>query len=60
MIHPEVPDYTETDITMAVTLQEILIAPGTQPHVVADCYAMIEQEVSDNSGISGTARQAGL
>lgn len=45
---------------MAVTLQEILLAPGTQPHVVADCYAMIEQEVSDNSGISGTAGQAGL
>jgi hypothetical protein len=39
-------------------LQEILLAPGTQPHVVADCYAMIEREVSDKSGISGAARSS--
>jgi hypothetical protein len=58
VIHPKAPDNTETDITMAATLQEILLAPGTQPHVVADCYAMIEQDVSDKSGISGTARSS--
>ena len=40
---------------MAATLQEILLAPETQPQVLADCYALIEQEVSDMSGISGTA-----
>jgi hypothetical protein len=40
---------------MAATLQEILLAPGTQLQVVADCYRLIEQEVSDMSGISGTA-----
>jgi hypothetical protein len=40
---------------MAATLPEILLAPGTQPQVVADCYELIEQEVSDKSGISGTA-----
>ena len=40
---------------MAATLQEILLAPETQPQVIADCYALIEQEVSDMSGISGTA-----
>jgi hypothetical protein len=40
---------------MAATLQEILLAPDTQPKVVADCYTLIEQEVSDKSGISGTA-----
>jgi hypothetical protein len=40
---------------MAATLQEILLAPETQPKVIADCYALIEQEVSDMSGISGTA-----
>jgi hypothetical protein len=40
---------------MAATLPEILLAPGTQPLVVADCYELIEQEVSDKSGISGTA-----
>ena len=40
---------------MAATLQEILLAPDTQPKVIADCYALIEQEVSDKSGIVGTA-----
>jgi hypothetical protein len=40
---------------MAATLQEILLAPDTQPKVIDDCYALIEQEVSDKSGISGTA-----
>jgi hypothetical protein len=56
VIHPKAPDDTETDITMAAKLQEILLAPGTQPRVVAGCCAMIEQEVSAKSGISGTAR----
>jgi len=40
---------------MAATLPEILLAPDTQPQVVADCYELIEQEVSDKSGITGTA-----
>jgi hypothetical protein len=40
---------------MAATLQEILLAPETQPKVMADCYTLIEQEVSGNSGIRGTA-----
>lgn len=40
---------------MAATLQEILLAPDVKPKVIADCYALIEQEVSDKSGIAGTA-----
>jgi len=40
---------------MAATLQEILLAPDTQPKVIDDCMALIEQEVSDKSGIAGTA-----
>jgi hypothetical protein len=40
---------------MAATLQEILLAPEVKPHVVADCNALIEREVSEKSGISGTA-----
>ena len=40
---------------MTATLQETLLAPGTQPKVLADCQALIEQQVSDMSGISGTA-----
>lgn len=40
---------------MAATLQEILLAPGTQPKVVSDCKLLIEQEVSEKSGVSGTA-----
>ncbi len=43
---------------MAATLQEILLAPDTQPHVVADCQKLIEQEVSAKSGVSGTAVKA--
>ena len=39
---------------MAVTLQETLLAPETQPQVIADCYTLIEQQVADRSGISGT------
>ena len=40
---------------MAATLQEVLLAPGTKPRVVDDCYALIQREVADKSGISGTA-----
>ena len=40
---------------MAATLHEILLAPETKPQVVADCNALIEREVSERSGISGTA-----
>jgi hypothetical protein len=45
----------EENIPMAATLQEILLAPDTQPRVTADCCTLIEQEVSGMSGISGTA-----
>ncbi|HLK01175.1 MAG TPA: hypothetical protein VKU39_14875, partial [Streptosporangiaceae bacterium] len=38
-----------------MTLQEILLAPQTRPLVVADCEALIKQEVKDMSGISGAA-----
>jgi hypothetical protein len=40
---------------MAATLQQALLAPDTQPKVLADCRLLIDQEVSDKSGISGTA-----
>ena len=40
---------------MAATLQEILLGPGTRPQVIADCYALLEQEISEKSGVSGTA-----
>jgi len=40
---------------MAATLQQILLTPDTQPKVIADCHALIEQEIKDKSGISGTA-----
>jgi hypothetical protein len=49
------PSGKEKNIPMAVTLQEILLAPDTQPKVVADCYALINQEVASKSGVSGTA-----
>jgi hypothetical protein len=40
---------------MAATLQEILLAPDIQPQVITDCYTLIEQELADKSGVSGTA-----
>jgi hypothetical protein len=40
---------------MAATLQEILLAPDTQPRVMADCFTLIDQELADKSGISATA-----
>ena len=40
---------------MAATLQQILLAPDTRPKVIADCFTLIEQELADKSGISGTA-----
>jgi hypothetical protein len=49
------PSRKEKNISMAATLREILLAPDTQPKVIADCYLLIEQEVSDKSGVSGTA-----
>src|SRR5579863_5170588 len=40
---------------MAPTLHDLLLAPDTQPAVVADCLKLIEQEVASKSGVSGTA-----
>jgi len=40
---------------MAATLTEILLAPETQPQVVTGCYELIDQQISEMSGVSGTA-----
>jgi uncharacterized protein DUF6918 len=40
---------------MAVSLDAILLGPDTRPQVIADCFTLIEQEVSAMSGISGIA-----
>src|SRR5258708_28577762 len=40
---------------MAATIQDILLAQDVRPKVIADCYDLILQEVSDMSGVSGTA-----
>src|SRR5579872_1779213 len=45
----------EEKLSMAATLQEILLAPDTQPKVAADCCTLIDQQVSEMSGISGVA-----
>ncbi|HVB42633.1 MAG TPA: hypothetical protein VNF47_08010 [Streptosporangiaceae bacterium] len=44
---------------MAAALREILLAPDTQPKVIADCYTLIEQELSDKSGVAGNALKLG-
>jgi hypothetical protein len=40
---------------MPATLPEILLAPQAKPQVVDDCQALIDRQVSEMSGISGTA-----
>jgi hypothetical protein len=40
---------------MAATLTEILLAPEIQPQVVNDCYKLIDQQISEMSGVSGAA-----
>jgi hypothetical protein len=40
---------------MAATLHEILLAPETQPKVMADCFTLIDHELADKSGVSATA-----
>jgi len=49
------PSGKEKNIPMAATLQEILLAPDTRPKVIADCFMLVEQEVAEKSGLSGTA-----
>ncbi len=40
---------------MVATLQEILLAPDSQPKVIDDCFILIEQELADQSGVSAAA-----
>jgi hypothetical protein len=40
---------------MTSALREALLAPDRKPSVVADCLALLDQEIADLSGISGTA-----
>ncbi len=40
---------------MPAMLRQALLAPQTQPRVIEDCQALIEQQVSGMSGISGAA-----
>jgi hypothetical protein len=49
------PSSKEKNMATAATLQEILLAPDTRPQVIADCHALIEQEIAEKSGVSGIA-----
>jgi len=40
---------------MAATLTEVLLAPEIQPQLVNDCYKLIDQQISEMSGVSGVA-----
>jgi hypothetical protein len=40
---------------MPLTLTDVLLAPDTQPQLISDCFALIEQELADKSGASGAA-----
>ena len=37
------------------TLQESLLAPGIRPLVIADCQDLVDREVAEMSGVTGTA-----
>ncbi len=37
------------------TLQEMLLAPDTQPRVVADCEELVTNQVAELSGVTGAA-----
>lgn len=37
------------------TLQETLLAPDARPHVIADCEDLVDREVAEMSGVTGTA-----
>jgi hypothetical protein len=37
------------------TLQEILLSPDTRPKVIADCNTLIEDQLAEKSGVTGTA-----
>src|SRR5579862_6656979 len=37
------------------TLEEMLLAPEIHPQVVADCEKLVQDEVSDMSGVTGAA-----
>jgi hypothetical protein len=53
--HTGSPADEETTTSMPATLQEILLAPDAEPKVIDDCLVLIQQQLSDMSGISGTA-----
>ncbi|HET9896791.1 MAG TPA: hypothetical protein VFQ44_17810 [Streptosporangiaceae bacterium] len=40
---------------MPTTLRETVLAPEVKPEVIDDCLALIDQQVSEMSGASGTA-----
>ena len=37
------------------TLREIMLAPQAQPQVINDALTLVDEQISDKSGISGTA-----
>ena len=45
----------EKSYSMTITLRERLDAPEIREAVIADCQAMVDQEISEKSGMSGTA-----
>jgi hypothetical protein len=40
---------------MSATLRDILTAPDSLPDVMKDALALVDEQISDKSGISGTA-----
>lgn len=44
---------------MALSLSEILLDPARRPAVVADLQLLVDEEVSDKNGVSGTVLKTG-
>jgi hypothetical protein len=54
VICPYVAGIKETKSHMA-SLSDALLRPDVFPHVISDCQALVDQEVSAKGGLSGTA-----
>jgi hypothetical protein len=49
------PTFQEKSYSMPTTLRERLGAPELQDSLISDCQALVDQEIAEKGGVSGTA-----
>lgn len=52
---PPYPAAAQGAVPGSAVLRDALLAPDAQPQVIADCEALVDREVAEMSGITGTA-----